>query len=545
MSVALGLTSDAQQKGSVSATITGRVTTALTGEPIRGATVQATSNGREPAIALRATTDDQGYFHITELPPGQYRVSASRTGFVMRQLGQRGPFEGVDPVSVRPGQVLNADFVLTRGGAISGRVFDTTGAPLAEVRMQAMRIQIANERRRLVPVGPSRLTDDLGVYRLYGLPPGEYLVTATIGSEVLTIASNGSSTLFVNGVMSGSRTGGSTSGYAPTYFPGTARVDDAYRINVSLAEEEDNVNFALVPARLVTVTGTVLNRTGEPIQARIELTPDIDGLRTSAHGTVSDPDGRFSINGVPPGSYHAYVLGRIVEDNPPDVAWFPVEIDFQDVPELTVITNNGSTAAGRIVIEGSSRPSTEGMRLIAQPLGAMSGRAAVGAPVNAGAFQISGLIGPYALTFDGIPPGLAISSITANGSGVTNGSLEFRGSEFVDLQVTITNRLSELYGTVRNQGKAVPRASVLVFPDDPAGWTGASRTIRTARTDENGDFAIRALLTNQRYLVVAVEYLNDGDDQDPEFLQRMKPHVSVLAASTEQNRTMDLTLVTR
>jgi hypothetical protein len=149
------------------------------------------------------------------------------------------------------------------------------------------------------------------------------------------------------------------------------------------------------------------------------------------------------------------------------------------------------------------------------------------------------------LTFEGLPRGFALRSITANGADATDGQLEFRGTEYVDLQARLTNRLSELYGTVRAQGKAVPRASVVVFPEEASRWTGASRSIRTARTGRDGDFAIRELLPNQRYLVVAVEYLNDGEDQDAEFLLRMKPRASILPASTEQNRTMDLTLITR
>jgi hypothetical protein len=84
-----------------------------------------------------------------------------------------------------------------------------------------------------------------------------------------------------------------------------------------------------------------------------------------------------------------------------------------------------------------------------------------------------------------------------------------------------------------------------VFPEDASRWTGASRSIRTARTDRNGDFAIRALVPDQRYLAIAVEYLNDGDDQDPEFLEQMKARAAILPASSDRNRTMDLTLVTR
>ena len=215
----------------------------------------------------------------------------------------------------------------------------------------------------------------------------------------------GATTLFVNGAISGSARAGTTSALAATYFPGTPRVGDAHRINLELGEEEDNVNFPLAPSPLVRVSGTVTNQSGEPIQARLELVPEIEGVRSNAHGAVSARDGTFSITGVPPGAYNMHVVGRVVEDNPPDLAWTPVDIGAEDVSDLAVVTNNGSTAAGRVTTDGTSRTNTDEMRVIAQPVGPTAGRSPVGAPVASGFFQLSGLIGPYTLTFEGLPRG--------------------------------------------------------------------------------------------------------------------------------------------
>ena len=527
------------------ATIRGRVTVALTGEPIRGATVQASASERETGVMLRATTDVQGRFEIPDVSPGQYRVRASRTGFVSRQLGQLGPFESVDPIAVRPGQVITADFPLARGAAISGLVFDDQGDPVAEARVNVMRVQIVQGRRRLVPVGSTPVTDDRGVYRVYGLPPGEYFVSATIGRETLTVASSGSSTLFVNGVIAGSAGSGSTSAFAPTYYPGTARAGDAHRVTVRLAEDVINVNFSLVPARLVRVSGRVFNQSGEPVQARVELVPDIEGQRTNAHSTTTADDGSVAINGVPPGTYHVGVLGRITADNPPEVAWVPIDVGAGDASELIVVTSHGATVAGTVKPEGTSRTSMAAIRIVAQPSSVRAGSGDIVAPVVADGFELEGLLGPYTIGVDRLPPGWVVKSITVAGTDVTDGMVDFRGSEYLDVQVLLTNRLAELYGTVRTNGRAAARAQVLVFPDDASRWTGTSRGIRTARADQNGGFAVRGLLPNRRYLAVAVDYLNDGEEQDPEFLQRMKPRGTVVAVTSDQNRTQDLTLVTR
>lgn len=535
----------AGQSGSGPATIRGRVLATRTGEPVRGATVEAISVGRDTSVALRSTTDAQGRFALLEVPPGRYRVSASRTGFATRQIGQRGPFESVDPIAVGAGQSIDADFALTRAGAIAGRIFDAEGNPISDVRVQALRLQVVQGRRRLVPVGDERSTDDLGVYRVFGLPAGDYVVGATIAPETMTVTSAGSTSIFVEGALVLSAGPGYTSAYPPTYYPGTSLPADAHRINLVAAEDENNVNFSLIPSRLSRVAGTVRDQRGEPIQARIELQPELEGMRRSTHTTMTAPDGSFEVNGVSPGTYHLNVLGRIIQDQPPDVAWLPLEVASEDLSDLTIITTTGATVAGSIRIDGTPRPGTDDLRIIAEPLSRRSGSGEVAAAVAADGFRFANLIGPYAFAMDRLPAGYTVKTIVANGRDVTDAAVEFRGGEHVDVQVELTNRLAELYGTVRDDGQGVANASVLVFPDDPARWTGSSRAIRTARTDRNGGFAIRGLLPDQRYLAVGVEYLNDGDDQDAEFLASMKARAIVIPASSDTNRITDLLLVRR
>ena len=535
----------AGQPTSGPATIRGRVLVSRTGEALRGATVQATSIGRDPHVLLRATTDAQGGFELLEVPPGPYRVSASRTGFVTRQLGQRGPFETADPITVGPGQSIDANFTLTPGGAIAGRILDANGDSISGVRVQALRVQVVQGRRRLVPVGDERTTDDLGVYRVFGLPPGDYVVGATIGPETMTITSDRSTSIFVNGALVLSARAGHTSAYAPTYFPGTPVPADAHRISVVAAEDQNNVDFWLIPSRLSRVAGTVRNQQGEPIQARIELQPEVEGIRRSSLTTMSATDGSFELNGVSPGAYYLNVLGRIVEDQPPDVAWVPLDVASEELAGLTIITTTGSTVTGSVRIDGTPPANTGNLRIIAQPLGGRSGSGQMTAAVAADRFQLANLIGPYGFVVDPLPAGYALKTIVANGRDVTDIAIEFRGGDHVDVQVEVTNRLAELYGTVREDDQAVAQASVLVFPDDAARWTGSSRAIRTARTDQNGGFAIRGLLPDRRYLAVALEYLNDGDDQDAEFLASMKARATVIPASADVNRITDLMLVRR
>src|SRR5262245_40069076 len=128
-----------------------------------------------------ALTDTQGRFEFKDLPAGRFTVSVSKSGFVTMQYGQSRPFEPGRPIELTDGQLMDkADVALPRGSVLAGRVVDEFGEAVAEADVTAMRMQYQNGRRRLVPSGRNASTNDLGQFRLYGLPPGEYYVSATL-----------------------------------------------------------------------------------------------------------------------------------------------------------------------------------------------------------------------------------------------------------------------------------------------------------------------------------------------------------------------------
>src|SRR4030095_4400351 len=104
--------------------------------------------------------------------------------------------------------------------------------------------------RRVMPAGQNALdtTDDQGHFRLFGLPPGDYYVNATLrtgGPEVTDPM-------------------GEVSGYAATYFPGTVNVAEASRVTLAVSQENTTINFGLIATKLVKVSGQVLMSDGGP-----------------------------------------------------------------------------------------------------------------------------------------------------------------------------------------------------------------------------------------------------------------------------------------
>ena len=73
-----------------------------------------------------------------------------------------------------------ADILIPRGSVISGRMLDEFGDPVTDAMVSAMRSVWSNGRRRLQPAGRMAMTNDLGQFRIYGLPAGDYYVSAAL-----------------------------------------------------------------------------------------------------------------------------------------------------------------------------------------------------------------------------------------------------------------------------------------------------------------------------------------------------------------------------
>ena len=117
-------------------------------------------------------------------------------------------------------------------------------------------------------------TNDVGEFRLFGLPPGQYYLSATLRSGMMMTDSD------------------DRSGYAPTYYPGTPNVAEAQRLTIGVGQTLNDVNLALLPARTVRISGIALDSSGKPlIGGFIMVTqPSGGGFMTSSGGQIK-PDG--------------------------------------------------------------------------------------------------------------------------------------------------------------------------------------------------------------------------------------------------------------
>lgn len=164
------------QEATARGRLSGRVLAADNGRPIRRARVLATA----PQLpqGRGRLTDEAGAFDLTGLPEGRYTLTVSKTGYITLAYGQRRPLQAGTPLQLGATQELaGIEFRLPRGSVITGRILDETGEPVPGSTVRALRYQYAQGSRQLVPAGAAD-TDDQGTYRIWGLNPGDYYISA-------------------------------------------------------------------------------------------------------------------------------------------------------------------------------------------------------------------------------------------------------------------------------------------------------------------------------------------------------------------------------
>src|SRR5207249_5274697 len=263
---------------------------ANSGRPLRRAQVSISA----PGIGrLRTTsTDADGRYEFTDLPAGRFTMMVERNGFLPLRYGQRRPLEQGKPLDVSDRQVVEGiDFAMPKMSVIAGRITDEFGDPIAGVMVYALHSIYIGGRRRLVPTGQTQgRTDETGEYRLIGLVPGTYIVTAKATEKW--------------SVDEGRRN--ETMGYSPTFFPGTTNVGDARKIPVGLGIEASDIDFALIPGRAARLSGTAFDSKGRPFN-HVHVAQEVRGqnyaMFSTAGGASVGADGRFTITNITPGEY--------------------------------------------------------------------------------------------------------------------------------------------------------------------------------------------------------------------------------------------------
>jgi hypothetical protein len=528
------------------ATLKGRILTP-DGTPLRRA--QVSISAAELQMRRTVTTGKDGRWDATRLPAGRYIVTASKPGYVTLQYGQRRPFESGTPIALADGISLEQiNMALPRGGVITGRVLDDNGDPVAQAQVQAQRYQYSPEGQRRLATSNIGSTDDLGQFRIYGLNPGDYAVSAGVRTN-----------LPANDAPDPSATAASES-LATTYYPGTTNPNEAQLVPLGVGQET-SVQIQLLTTRVGRITGTVVNSEGKPVAgAQLMLASGNDaGILNLGGLTGTNADGSFTISNVPQGE-HTISVRPSRPDAGGEFAVVPVSV-AADTLNIRIVTGKGARVSGRVTWDGKSSraiPAASGIAAIANlntprvtlqpssPAPLLVGATtpdADGTITDAGTFTTAGSAGMVFVRVVPMPPGWLLKSVTLDGEDITDVPLDLSSHGSIDdVRIVLTDRGSDLSGHVTDsRGNALKDYVVVLLPAAPPAGASMQRFIRVVRPDQDGQFRVKTLVPG-RYIATALEWIEQGRQFVPEFQDELRRQGKAITLREGEATTLELKL---
>ena len=486
----------------------GSVVSAATGEPVKKAVVMLMRVDQiaGPQVPFSASTDAAGRYTFRDIPPGNYRLIAERAGFVRVSYGARTIMRPGATLNIRPGQkVTGIDFKLTPQGVITGRVLDEDGEPVMNVSVQALRYAYMQGRRRLLPAGQS-MTNDLGEYRIHSLAPGKYFLSA------IYRATSG----YLGAVISAEP----DEGYAPTYYPGTNDPASAVPLEVIAGNPQRGTDIRLLKTRTMRIRGRVVSSFGSGATRQMGVTimhRDSAFLGLERNFAGVQPDGRFELRGVIPGSY--LLVANYWDGSKGYFARQPIEVGNANIDGVTLTVEPGIEISGKIRMEGGAPGGFENLHVSLQPRDFSPMFGGGGGPVKEdGSFTLQNL-GPEIYTFNVFGPmqDAYLKSVRLGDQDVLASGLDLTGGASGTLDAVLSPNGGQVEGSVTNaKGEAVAGATVALVPDSAR--AGQLQLYKSASTDQYGHFQLRGIAPGE-YKLYAWEEVDFGAWQDPEFLK--------------------------
>lgn len=575
-------------------TIAGTVVTDKTvPQPVRRAMVTLKGG---PGGDRSTTTTDDGRFTFTALPAGRYRVTAAKAAYLETTYGATKPGGSGATIAITSDEHVELTLQLAYGAILAGTITNVAHEPVPSVFVTALRVRPGGDLER---AAGNVTTDDRGMYRVFGLPPGDYVLEATMPFLSLGSHIEQPSAGEIDAVLSrlAQRASASAPGvpvtrpstpsiappasvvFAPVYFAGVPLRQEATRVTVNAGEERTGLDFWFAPVATATIAGSISG----PIQdlTAVQVSLQASGQGATVRTVQPNADGTFVFSGVPPGRYS--LVGRANPSRTPapppmtrtfstgaaeaartfGAEWLyattEVETRGSDVAGVALLLQPGATLSGRLQFDATRVMPPKRLtqiRVSVSPIGA--GGPPVGvvgsgftmlreASVRAdGIFTITG-IGPGVYSFRArLPPDISRSgwwprsAIFENRDLLDIEAVMTPGLDLSNVVVTFSNRHTHLSGVLyTSSGQPASDAVIVVFSTDPQSWRALARRTQAVRSDNAGHFEVHDLPPGE-YFMAAVTDIDPDDLTTPAFFERLVPAAIRVTLNEGEQRIQDL-----
>src|SRR5271157_4660290 len=503
-------------------TVEGIVVNGVTGDPIKNIsiTLQPLVKGGQASNAL---TDFSGRFAFQNLTPGRYLIQATGLGpnWVFARSGPAGSHR---LLALDPGRhVHDLIFRFQPGGVITGTVYDEDSQPVVGAQVQAFPAGHGNRSG----ISAAAQTNDLGGYRLFGIPAGKYYVVAM-------------------GIRGFPSKAPADEVYLPTLYPGTSDAGQALPVEVRAGDEQGGIDLSLILTRGVSVRGRVIMPSAAKSSggAYVQLLPRDASLDLpqglSQYGAVSqDLKGNFEIHGVPPGAYN--LSANWGNDKGFYHGQVPVDVGNDNLEGVAVTLLPGFSLPGRVIADPGLPLDFSQLNIYLEPAGT-AGVGAGGAKINPdGTFLFENVFeGDYRLHVSGFPEEFYVKSARWGGSDALSSGVNVSRDLGGTLVIGLALDGGRVDGVVMNDKQPVPGALVALVPDPP----NRSREDLYSQTsaDRMGRFSMRGLPPGD-FKVFAWEPGENMAYRDPDFIKNYENRGAHVHVQVKEQQSVQLDLI--
>jgi hypothetical protein len=504
--------------------------------PVRRAEVTMQSEDLPPNNR-RGVTDAKGEVIFNNVAPGSYTIIIGFAGVTNGSPGLSGKSSATVDETSRSEVTIRAK----RGGALTGKITYPDGEPVIGAKVTALVKRRESGSSFLQPV----TTDDRGIYRIYPLSAGEYIVSAV--EEGITI------TELPDGGTSQSTTNMSVAAY---YYGGGNGIKSAQVIQLEAGRELGDINITLTDRALFKVSGTVVGA-GEPLAGAslsLSVRNDGDAENTVAvpymgTNTQSDNKGAWSFNNVPEGNYYIEVTmeqpfnpanissGRIARR----FAWqpYPINVSNGDIDNIVVAAAQGARVNGAVVVEGD-KPIPHGEISLRPSRGVRSQFWRDSIQFQGGSkgeFKLDGVApGEYFFMINVWDRNYYVKSITWSDRDLLRFPLTFgEGNEFKGVRIVLATDISDAKGRlVYADNRPVAQNIILVVPVDESRWPTSN--FNAGYTDRQGNFRYRG--APGEYVLIVMPRDQEPNRSPGYFQERMTnaPRVTLKPGEQDLNQ---------
>ena len=321
---------DSHATGSIS----GRVVSE-DGQPLAYVRVVLISRKGGEGERSAAATGTDGRFRFRNVEAGAYSIETYLPSYYSESdlaydSGGRDYYRIGDTATIR----------MFKGGVITGKVTTTGGEPVIGARVSAVRVRDGDGRPVVDTLqygGSFSTTDDRGVYRIYGLKPGSYLVAvggdSPYGGQPLSLYT----------------------GMAPTYYP-SATPDGASEVKVAAGQEATGIDIRFRGEQGHTVSGKVIGTLSQDSYTELRLTTvkgRIPVADTYLYGSGENSSGGFEFDGVADGEYELTAESSSQKGAGFDSEPRRISVRGADVTGLKIVLAPRGSLSGHLIMDAA------------------------------------------------------------------------------------------------------------------------------------------------------------------------------------------------